>query len=389
MGLALILAACGSDSNDNSSSDTAAGGATSGTGGSGDGCTVGVSWNNYQEERWAKFDEPAIKAAIEAGGGKYISNDAKSSAETQASNVENLISQGAKVLIILAQDGTAIKPSVASAIQNGVPVIAYDRLIEDPKALYITFDNVEVGKMQAEEIFKAVPKGNYVIIKGNKADANADFLRSGYDEVIRSAVDSGDIKIVGETYTDNWDPSKAQTEMEQFLTANDNKVDAVLSENDGMAGGVVAALQGPGPRRQGAGVGSGRRSAGAQPRRTRHPDGRRLEGRPRARQDRRRSRRPALQGPGCIQGQRHQVVHDPRWHRRVGDPADAAADHEGQPRRRDRRRLDHQGERLQGRDGRFRRGLLTLHVDNSQCTFVPPARDVAGGGTSTPRQGDR
>ena len=83
------------------------------------------------------------------------------------------------MLIILAQDGTAIKPSVATAIQNGVPVIAYDRLIEDEKALYITFDNVEVGRLQAEAIFGAVPKGNYVIIKGNKADANADFLRSG------------------------------------------------------------------------------------------------------------------------------------------------------------------------------------------------------------------
>ena len=106
-------------------------------------CVVGVSWNNYQEQRWAKWDEPALKAAIEAGGGTYISNDAKSSAETQASNLENLISQGANVLVVLAQDGTAIKPSVQSAIAQGVPVIAYDRLIEDPDALYITFDNVE------------------------------------------------------------------------------------------------------------------------------------------------------------------------------------------------------------------------------------------------------
>lgn len=206
------------------------------------GCTVGVSWNNYQEERWAKWDEPALKKAIEAGGGTYVSNDAKSSAETQATNTENLISQGAKVLVILAQDGTAIKPSVASAISQGVPVIAYDRLIEDPKAVYITFDNVEVGRMEAREVFKAQPKGNYVIIKGNKADANADFLRGGYEEIIGAAVASGDIKIVGETYTDNWDPAKAQTEMEQFLTAENNNVDAVLSENDGMAGGVIAAL---------------------------------------------------------------------------------------------------------------------------------------------------
>jgi D-xylose transport system substrate-binding protein len=206
------------------------------------GCTIGVSWNNYQEERWAKWDEPAIKKAITDAGGKYISNDAKSSAETQASNVDNLISQGAKVVIVLAQDGTAIKPAVAKAIAANVPVISYDRLIEDPKALYITFDNVLVGKLQAEAIFKAKPKGNYAIIKGNKADANADFLRSGMEQVIGAAVKSGDIKIVGEVYTDNWDPSKAQTNMEQILTANKNAVDAVLSENDGMAGGVIAAL---------------------------------------------------------------------------------------------------------------------------------------------------
>jgi D-xylose transport system substrate-binding protein len=237
VGLLAVTAACGDD--DSSTSDTTAGGG-------GGKCTVGVSWNNYQEERWAKFDEPAIKQAVEAGGGEYVSNDAKSSAETQASNVENLISQGADVLIILAQDGTAIKPSVASALSNGVPVIAYDRLIEDPGALYITFDNVEVGRLEAQEVFKAVPQGNYIIIKGNKADANADFLRSGYDDVIKDAVDSGDIKIVGETYTDNWDPAKAQTETEQFLTAANNDVQAVLSENDGMAGGVVAALEAQG-----------------------------------------------------------------------------------------------------------------------------------------------
>ncbi|MFM8994081.1 MAG: substrate-binding domain-containing protein, partial [Actinomycetota bacterium] len=154
---ALVLAACGGD-DDSATSDTEA--ATD----SGDateeaaaGCIVGVSWNNYQEERWAKWDEPAIKAAIEAGGGTYISNDAKSSAETQASNLENLISQGAKALIVLAQDGTAIKPAVASAIGAGVPVVAYDRLIEDPQALYITFDNKGVGRLEAEEIFKRVP----------------------------------------------------------------------------------------------------------------------------------------------------------------------------------------------------------------------------------------
>jgi D-xylose transport system substrate-binding protein len=230
VGFTLLVSACGGGGGGGASATTAAA------------CTVGVSWNNYQEERWAKWDEPAMKDAISKGGGKYISNDAKSSAETQASNVDNLISQGAKVVIILAQDGTAIKPAVAKAIQNGVPAIAYDRLIEDPKALYITFDNVLVGKLEAEAVFKAKPTGNYAIIKGNKADANADFLRAGMEQVIGAAVKSGAIKIVGEVYTDNWDPSKAQTNMEQILTANQDKVDAVLSENDGMAGGVIAAL---------------------------------------------------------------------------------------------------------------------------------------------------
>jgi D-xylose transport system substrate-binding protein len=203
---------------------------------------VGVSWNNYQEERWAKWDEPAIKAAVAAGGGKYISSDAKSSAATQTTDVENLISQGAKVLIILAQDDKAITSSVATATAAGIPVIAYDRLIEDKSVFYVTFDNVEVGRMQARAIFAVKPAGNYVFIKGNAADANAKFLKSGQDEIIKDAVASGAIKNVGETFTDSWKPALAQTEMEQFLTANANKVDAVLAENDGMAGGVIAAL---------------------------------------------------------------------------------------------------------------------------------------------------
>lgn len=247
----LVLAACGSDDDDGgdaSSSTEAPAGTEAGGGGgeaSGD-CVVGVSWNNYQEERWAKQDEPAMKAAIEAGGGTYISNDAKSSAETQASNMENLISQGANVLVVLAQDGTAVIPAVQDALSQGVPVIAYDRLIEDTGALYITFDNQLVGEMQAQALFDIQPTGNWVIIKGNSADANADFLRAGAEKVIGDAVAAGDITIVGETYTDNWDPAVAQTSMEQFLTAENNDIQVALVQNDGMAGGAIAALEAQG-----------------------------------------------------------------------------------------------------------------------------------------------
>ncbi len=203
--------------------------------------TVGVSWSNFQEERW-KTDEAAIKAALEAGGAEYISADAQSSSAKQLSDIESLIAQGVDALIILAQDSQAIGPAVQAAADEGIPVIAYDRLIEDDRAFYLTFDNVEVGRMQARAVFDAMPKGNYVMIKGSPTDPNADFLRGGQQEIIQGAVDSGDIVIVGEAYTDGWLPANAQRNMEQILTANENKVDAVVASNDGTAGGVVAAL---------------------------------------------------------------------------------------------------------------------------------------------------
>ncbi len=243
--LAVVLAACGGDDDSTDTTGGAAGTGTDGTGG-GDGLVVGVSWNNYNEERWAKADEPAIQAALEEAGAEYISTDAGSSPEQQLADVEQLIADGADALIILAQDGTAILPAVQSAIEQGIPVIAYDRLIEDPGAFYLTFDNVEVGRMQARAILEAVPEGNYVFIKGNQADANADFLFGGQMEILQESIDSGAIVNVGESYTDNWDPAIAQTNMEQFLTDNNNDVQAVVASNDGMAGGVVAALEAQG-----------------------------------------------------------------------------------------------------------------------------------------------
>jgi len=203
--------------------------------------TVGVSWSNFQEERW-KTDEAAMVAALQAGGAKYLSADAQSSSAKQLSDIESLIAQGATALIVLAQDAQAIGPAVQAAADEGIPVVAYDRLIEDSRAFYLTFDNVEVGRMQARAVLAAAPKGNYVMIKGSPTDPNADFLRGGQQEVLQEAIDKGDIKIVGEAYTDGWLPANAQRNMEQILTAIDNKVDAVVASNDGTAGGVVAAL---------------------------------------------------------------------------------------------------------------------------------------------------
>ncbi len=203
--------------------------------------TVGVSWSNFQEERW-KTDEAAIKGALEAAGIGYISADAQSSSGKQLADIESLIAQGADALIILAQDASSVGPAVQAAADEGIPVIAYDRLIEDSRAFYLTFDNVEVGRMQARAVLEAQPNGNYVMIKGSPTDPNADFLRGGQQEILQAAIDSGAITIVGEAYTDGWVPANAQRNMEQILTANDNNVDAVVASNDGTAGGVVAAL---------------------------------------------------------------------------------------------------------------------------------------------------
>ena len=210
-----------------------------------DGKIVGVSWSNFQEERW-KTDEAAMKSAIEANGDTYISADAQLSAAKQLSDVESLIAQGADALIILSVDSASVGAAVDAATAEGVPVLGYDRLIEDERAFYLTFDNKEVGRVIARSILAAVPMGNYAIIKGDKGDPNALFLLEGMMDVIGDSVASGKIKIVGEAFTDGWKPDNAQKNMEQILTANDNNVDAVLSENDGMAGGAIAALQAQG-----------------------------------------------------------------------------------------------------------------------------------------------
>lgn len=203
--------------------------------------TIGLSWNNFQEERW-KTDEAAIKAVLDAAGAKYISADAQSSAAKQLTDIESLIAQGADAIIVLAQDGDAVGPAVAAAVAEGIPVVGYDRLIENPDAFYLTFDNKEVGRLQAENVYAVQPTGNYVFIKGNAGDPNSDFLFAGQMEVLQAAIDRGDIVNVGEAYTDNWNPEIAQANMEQFLTANNNEIDAVVASNDGTAGGAIAAL---------------------------------------------------------------------------------------------------------------------------------------------------
>jgi D-xylose transport system substrate-binding protein len=245
--LTLAVSACGPGG----TGSAAPGG--SGGGGGGTACKVGISWNNFQQPRWAATDKPAMFKAIQDGGGTVVGDpDANLDSQRQLSDVDTLINKGAQVLVLLAQDGKAILPALTKAKDAKIPVIAYDRLIEDPYVLYITFDNVAVGKAEADAVIAKVPKGNYVLIKGDKGDANAStFLPMGWDQAgLKDKITSGDIKILGPadgTYTDGWKTEKAQANMEAIIdqaNAANQKIDAVLAENDSTALGVAAALTG-------------------------------------------------------------------------------------------------------------------------------------------------
>lgn len=244
---AIVLAACTSAS---PSASTGASTAASAAASTGAPCVVGVSWNNFQQPRWAAHDEPNLKSTVEAGGGSYISADANLSSEQQLTDVDTLISKGANVLVLLAQDNKAILPALQKAKDAGIPVIAYDRLIEDPSVLYLTFDNVLVGKAEATAILNKVPKGNYVLIKGDPGDPNAStFLPQGWDQAgLKDKVASGDIKLLNGpdgTFTSAWKTETAQANMETIIdkaNSDGKKIDAILAENDSTALGVVAAL---------------------------------------------------------------------------------------------------------------------------------------------------
>jgi len=214
-------------------------------------CNVGVSWNNFEQPRWAATDKPNMQATIEAGGGTFTDFDARLDSTQQQTDVETLINGGADVLVLLAQNQDAAIAALETAQNAGVPVIAYDRLIEDPNVLYITFDNVGVGKAEAEAIIGAVPSGNYVLIKGDPGDANAStFLPMGWDQAgLQDKIDSGEITILADQFTDGWKTETAQNNMEAIIdaaNADGVTIDAILAENDSTALGVVAALQAKG-----------------------------------------------------------------------------------------------------------------------------------------------
>lgn len=207
---------------------------------------IGLSMDSLRVERWQK-DRDIFTAEAEKLGAEVIVQSADGDERRQNEQAENMITQGVDVLVVIPKDSVAAAQIVQAAHAEGIKVIAYDRLIrESAPDLYISFDNEQVGYLQAEYLLRQKPEGAYFLLGGAPTDNNAQLLRQGQLRALQPALDSGDIRLVagGEHWAVNWDPRDALKKAEQVLTQTDNRIDAVVASNDGTAGGVIQALAG-------------------------------------------------------------------------------------------------------------------------------------------------
>nr|WP_042171557.1 D-xylose ABC transporter substrate-binding protein [Paenibacillus gorillae] len=203
---------------------------------------IGFSLDTLQEERWQK-DRDLFKAAAQKLGADVEVLAANSDDAKQIAQAESLISQGVDILVVVPHNAEATAAIVEKAHEAGIKVLAYDRLIKNSDVdLYVSFDNERVGEMQAEAIVAKAPKGKYVYIGGSEADNNAHLFKKGAMNVLQKYIDSGDIQIVYDQWSKDWNPAAALSNMENALTANNNQIDAVVAANDGTAGGAIQAL---------------------------------------------------------------------------------------------------------------------------------------------------
>ncbi len=211
---------------------------------------VALLWPENVTPRWEGSDKPTFIKAIKklVPGVQVDSLNALNNPAKQQQQAEAELAKGAKVLVVAAIDGKAFASTVNKAAAQGATVIAYDRLINSPKlGYYVSFDSVTVGKVEAGWMAKHMKAGARIaIINGSPTDANAHFVNTGIHSVYDPLFKSGKAVKVGEQWTPGWDPPTAQREMEQILTKTNNKVDGVVSANDGMAGGIIAALKAQG-----------------------------------------------------------------------------------------------------------------------------------------------
>lgn len=208
--------------------------------------TIGMSIDDLRLERWQKDSSIFSKKAEELGAKVFVQS-ANGDDAVQISQIENMINRNVDVLVIIPHNADVLSNVIEEASRSGIKVLAYDRLINNANIdFYVSFDNEKVGELQAASLVKLKPTGNYFLMGGSPVDNNAKLFRKGQMKVIQPLVDKGDIKIVGDQWVDSWLPEKALQIMENALTANNNKIDAVVASNDATAGGAVQALQAQG-----------------------------------------------------------------------------------------------------------------------------------------------
>lgn len=207
---------------------------------------IGMAIDDLRLERWQKDRDIFVKKADELGAEVFVQS-ANGNEQTQMSQIENMISRGVDVLVIIPYNGKVLTNVIKEAKEEGIKVLAYDRLISNADIdFYISFDNEKVGEIQAQAMLKQKPKGNYFLMGGAPTDNNAKLFRKGQMNILQPKIDSGDIKIVGDQWVDSWLAENALKIMENALTANENKIDAVVASNDATAGGAIQALDAQG-----------------------------------------------------------------------------------------------------------------------------------------------
>jgi D-xylose transport system substrate-binding protein len=206
---------------------------------------IGLSLDTLKEERWQR-DRDTFIAKAEALGAEVIVQSANSDDIRQVRDVEALITRGVDVLVIVPHNGAAMTNAVKAANEEGIPVIAYDRLILNADIdYYLTFDNEKVGQAQAGYVMDRLPKdrpGRIVRIYGAPTDNNAKMFKQGQDDVLDSAIADGAVEVVFEDWALDWRPDVAKKIMNAAITKAGHDFDAVLVSNDGTAGGAIQAL---------------------------------------------------------------------------------------------------------------------------------------------------
>lgn len=203
---------------------------------------IGFLMDSLQQERWQKDREFFVKRAEELGA-EVLVQTADGKDEVQIKQAESLLTQGVDVLVLVPHNADVAGQIVEMAKRQNIPIISYDRLVKSSEPdLYISFDNKRVGEYQAKYLVEKAPKGKYVLIGGAPTDNNAKLLREGQMEVLKPYIDREDIKIVADQWAREWLADEALKHAENALTMNNNDVTAIVTSNDGTAGGAIQAL---------------------------------------------------------------------------------------------------------------------------------------------------